>query len=123
MTKVPRSKEALIKEILQEEYQEEGFLDDLLARIMMIVDSRNLVVRENNKQGIPILSMIREDLDAARESWKAESDGAKKARIRGRMAGLAQALATVQSPYTRLHGSKTEWGDYVKKVMEGKDGL
>lgn len=117
------SKETLIREILEEAVDQDRIddADDLLGQIMQVVDDRNLVVRENNKQGIPIVSMIRDDLDKAREAWKQETDAAKKSRIRGRMLGLAQALATVQSPYSRIHGSPGDWHRYVLGVMEGQD--
>lgn len=120
MAKRPRSKETLIKEILEREM---GWTIDarshraMLAEIMMVVDSRNLVIRENNAQGIPILGMIRDDLKNAWAAWKKAEDSDKKNVARGRVRGLAQALATVQSPYTRLHGGGS-WSAYVREVEE-----
>lgn len=116
MAKRPRSKEALIRDILEREFTEDT-TEPILAEIMMVVDSRNLVIRENNAQGIPILGMIRDDLKEAWAAWKKAEDSDKKNVARGRVRGLAQALATVQSPYTRLHGGGS-WSAYVREVEE-----
>lgn len=119
------SKEQMIRELLDEratwtdDERFEGTMDDL----MKIVDSRNTVVREGAQQGIPIVQMMRDDLSEAWEKYKIQlrKDGGietiKNAAMMGRIRGLAQAVATVESPYTRLHSPAREWMENVKRVM------
>jgi hypothetical protein len=82
----------------------------------------NEFVREENRGGVPIVGMLRQDLT---DAWVAhlkavreEGDGSDKAlATKGRVRGLAQAVATIQSPYSRTQGSKAEWSRYVLRVM------
>jgi hypothetical protein len=123
-----KSKELLIREILEGANLFLGSrglteLDETVEAIMEVVETRNTVVREGAAQGIPIVSMMREDL---KEAWKKyreqlHKDGgietARNAALMGRVRGLAQAVATVESPYTRIHSPKREWLENVKRVM------
>jgi len=123
------SKEQMIRDILEGANLFLGSrglteLDEALAEIMKVVETRNPVMREAASQGIPVVEMMRQDLRAAWEKYNAQlkKDGGietlDNVALMGRVRGLAQALATVQSPYTRLHESPRVWIQYVKRVME-----
>jgi hypothetical protein len=86
----------------------------------------NEYVRTENRGGVPIVSILRRDLTDAWRSYDKEvarhGDGTDKAiAIKGRIRGLAQALALIQSPYTRLKADEGEgvadWNRYVMRVM------
>jgi hypothetical protein len=123
-TERPRSKELMLRDLLEGAIGDWQQLDDLMDQVMAIVDSRNTVVREGAQQGIPIVSMMRGDLKDAWAKYREQlkKDGGietiRNAALMGRVRGLAQAVATVESPYTRLHSPKREWLENVKKVME-----
>jgi len=86
----------------------------------------NPVIRATNQMGIPIVAMLENDLI---EAWRAYDAQLKKdggvetvqnMAIRGRVRGLAQALALMQSPYTRLaDGPKSKkWLKYIQSVSQ-----
>ena len=117
------SKEIMIRDLLEGAIGDWQDLDDVMTQVMNIVESRNTVVREGAKQGIPIVQMMRDDLKAAWKKYHEQlhKDGGietiKNAALMGRVRGLAQAVATVESPYTRLHSPQREWLEIVKRTM------
>jgi len=117
------SKERMLRDLLEGAIGDWQELDTLMDEVMTIVESRNTVVREGAKQGIPIVQMMRDDLKAAWAKYRDQlhKDGGietiRNAALMGRVRGLAQAVATVESPYTRLHSPQREWLEIVKRTM------
>lgn len=93
-----------------------------------ITEHENELVRKSVMKGQSLLQMLDDDLEAA---WVAYNEVAvlgadnsaslkKMATIRGRIRGLAQAIATVKSPFSRqnLGGNSKDWAEVIKRTED-----
>lgn len=85
----------------------------------MIEDHVNERVREVRMSGRSLLSMLDDDLEAAWVAHSAASEG-KRATVRGRVRGLAQAIATVRSPFSRsdLGADSRAWAEEIRRTED-----
>lgn len=96
---------------------------DEILRALGITHHVNEAVRTRTSTTRSLLNMLDDDLLAAWVAWskikQTDPGGAKKADVvRGRIRGLAQAITTVRSPFSRedLGAKSTAWADAIKRT-------
>lgn len=87
-----------------------------------ITEHKNELLRESIVKGQTLLQMLDDDLEAA---WGAYldldfPDGDKGKVVRGRIRGLAQAIATIRSPFSRqnMAGNASGWAAVIKSTED-----